>query len=750
MYRRRGPNSANETGDEVQLFEGEDEGVSEVDTRSPQSRIGEENHVIPHRFVMFRKRIITKVASPKGKLLYWWVTVAFLGISSFLLVLVPLLVDKNLTKQDCSDFEGDSSDLPYLYDGETGNFEICQQREVVLNGRLGIGRSYVSENKLNFFEHSMDSFLNITALQRKSKNCLLVQWVGLSSINSPIQDCYDIGEAYWYGAYENEMQDWPINASRMDENEMQDWPINASRVVSYPFLPHDYLSSPGEYFGPILHPLWVNTKGVGIIVDEGVQLHVSMNSTNLCLIAQPFELDCTSSDTSDRTFLNYTVCVFDTVSQVSQYFLNDSGLIPHPNSTPSVHVFDKPIWSTWAEFKTNLTTENVASFCDQIFHHQFNSSQLEIDDGYSQYHGELDFNANINLTELLNTSCSNMNITVWVHPFVNYNASNFENGLKADMYLPSFSHNRGNSVSLVKWWQGFGAVINFVNTSIADFHGESLSDFRERFGISSFKFDAGEYTYLPRCVHVDGLNHPGEFTKAYSEFVGDLPYSDRAEVRVGYFTQNQPILVRLLDRSSTWGLDNGLQSVLNAVLSIGLGGYIFVIPDMIGGNGVAINDLDSTTKPPLELYVRWLQLTTFLPVMQFSITPWTYNDSDIIIHVRNLTQLHFSLEFGRLAQNSLSTGFPIIRPLWWNALAVDRATWTISDQFFVGDEYMVAPVLNPNQVQREVYFPRGSNYTLGESLTHESVCPNKICHGGSSHTFNVSLYEILYFRVSHQ
>lgn len=742
MYRRRNPNELKEMEDEVQLVGGDVDLAPSLDTSTcpseiAPSRIKEESHVVPHRLAVFKRRVITKAASPRGKLLYWWVSVFFLGFFAFLLVLVPLLVEQG-NRQDCFDYQGqqgDNDDLPYFYRTGSGRLEICRQRNMVLEGNLGVGRSYISEEKVNVFTHSMNSTLNITSSRENNKNCLLVQWVGSSSRDVPLRDCYEIEQSNWYGAYEQFKQYWPINKSDLAQD-----PLFSA------FLPHDYLSDQLDSFGPILHPLWLSTNGVGILVDEGVQLHVSMNDTQLCLIAQPFELDCFPS-ALEHAFLNYTVCVFDTIAQTARYFLNSSGLIPRPRSTPSLSVFQNPIWSTWGQFKANITTENVAEFCQNIVGNNFNRSLLEIDDGYSRFYGELEFNANVSVLDLASMECFGFNITAWVHPFVNFDAANFRSGLDHGLYLPGISQLQGNGVSLVKWWQGFGAVINFISSHAVNATSRALSGFKESHGLSSFKFDAGEYTYLPKCVRVEGLNHPGDFTKAYVNFVGSQLYSDLAEVRVGFYTQHLPVLVRLLDRTSTWSLENGLQSVLTAVLSVGLGGYNFVIPDMIGGNGESIDNI-SSVKPSSELFIRWVQLNAFLPVMQFSIFPWGYDEATTK-HVLDLTRLHYSLGFQRYAEESLETGFPIIRPLWWKAVeSNDNKTWTISDQFFIGDDYMVAPVMNPGAFQREVYFPLGYNYSVGNSiLTAISVCKNNICVGGSTLTFNVTLYQILYFQV---
>lgn len=720
MYRHR----RRSVDDEVQLTE------AEGDSSIRQSVIKEESHVIPPKLSVLKRRVITKVVSPRGKLLYWWITVFFLGLFAFLFVIVPLLVERNLDKQDCTDYEGQQDFLPYFYRTGRGQLEICRQKTMVLEGSLGVGRSYFSEVKVNVFNYSMDSTLNITSSQSSAKNCLLVQWVGLSSKDVPLKDCYEVGDSHWFGAYEHRRQSWPINMSEF-----------ASDPLVSPFLPQNYLADRHAYndtFGPILHPLWLNSNGVGILVEEGVQLHVGMNGSQLCLIAQPFDLDC-FADNLARSFLNYTICVFDTTAQTAQFFLNATdGLIPRPSSAPSPQLFLNPVWSTRARFESDISTYSVANFCSSILDNMFNRSQLVIDSGYSQFYGELDFNANVNVSNLLNSSCEGFNITAWVHPFVNFEASNFQSGLDNNLYVPG-----GNDVSLVKWWQGFGAVINFADKAVARNQSIALTEFKETHQLSSFKFDAGEYTYLPKCVKIQGTVHPGDFTKSYVKFVANSSYSDLADVRVGFYTQEYPILVRLLDRTPSWSAENGLQSILASILAIGLGGYSFVVPDMIGGNGRYI---EFAEKPSKELYIRWAQLNVFLPVMELSISLWDY-DNEVTRHVHRLAELHYSLGFQRYAEDALRTGFPIIRPLWWNCM--DNKTWTVSDQFFIGDDYMIAPVLNRGETERRVYFPRCFNYFVAFSnLSAESACPQDLCLGGSSYTFNVSLYQVLYFHIS--
>ena len=48
---------------------------------------------------------------------------------------------------------------------------------------------------------------------------------------------------------------------------------------------------------------------------------------------------------------------------------------------------------------------------------------------------------------------------------------------------------------------------------------------------------------------------------------------------------------------------------------------------MIGGNGYDLNgNLFLREKPPVDLYLRWMTVNSFMP-MQVSIAPWRYDNS---------------------------------------------------------------------------------------------------------------------------
>jgi hypothetical protein len=48
------------------------------------------------------------------------------------------------------------------------------------------------------------------------------------------------------------------------------------------------------------------------------------------------------------------------------------------------------------------------------------------------------------------------------------------------------------------------------------------------------------------------------------------------EVRCGYKSQKYPIFVRMADKESRWGYDNGLRTIIPTTLTFGILGYPFI------------------------------------------------------------------------------------------------------------------------------------------------------------------------------
>ena len=690
-----------------------------------------------------------KLRSSRSKRWYWWITLFILTLLTITLIAVPLGIWSDERAKTCFDYESDdesSEEYPFLFLPDKGQFFLCEKGKTRLKGSLGEHHSFIKEERVDVYVYTADTVLNIT---RMNENCLQMEWSGISSLEAPLLDCFtmktddknmrELKDVEWFGAHELYNQSWPLG----------DIHINMTT-----FLPHDYLFS-SQYqsraaFGPVIHPLWLASNGVGILVDQDTPLSVSIQQGDgegeICLQAVPYALECIPNS-FELAHLHYTVCAHESIAVSAKYFLANH--IPHPRGVPAKETFCDPIWSTWGAYRTKIDNETVQNYLSEIKDHGFGISQLELGDGYGGRGSSYG-----NLSMAIDTKALSVPLTAWVHPFVNPTADIFREKIDEDYFLPGKSKIEGDSVSLVKWWHDYGAVVNFLDKGVANSHKEALTGFINTYKLTSLSFDAGEVTYLPKCVYTKNVEDPAAFTTAYSAFAGNFSteVTPRSQVRVGYFSQEEPIWVRMLARSSTWTANNGLKSVLTAALTFGIAGYPFVLPDTIGGSGENPANFEEVSTPDPTLYVRWMQLNTFLPVMQFSIPPFHKNFKDLVEgvnitkHALKLTELHKSLSdtFYTLSLEAVSTGYPIIRPLWW----IDSGALRVDNQFLIGDDIMVAPILENSAsatTSRCVYFPADTQWTRygeKEDIFYPTNCQISCKHGCR---FDVILSEFLYF-----
>ncbi|MDO0928703.1 glycoside hydrolase family 31 protein [Streptomyces sp. TG1A-8] len=156
----------------------------------------------------------------------------------------------------------------------------------------------------------------------------------------------------------------------------------------------------------------------------------------------------------------------------------------------------------------------------------------------------------------------------------------------------------------------------------------------------------------------------------------------------------------------------GLRASLSLVLGLGLCGVPFSGPDVggPGGDGAA------------ELYLRWLQLAAYLPLLRTRAGrggPWE-SGPGVVGHARLalLERRRLQPYFVTLAHLARRTGAPCVRPVWWRA-PEDRALRDCEDAFLLGDCLLVAPVLEPGTDRRAVQLPRGRWYDTVTERAYE-------------------------------
>ncbi|MEU0810866.1 glycoside hydrolase family 31 protein [Streptomyces sp. NPDC005970] len=160
----------------------------------------------------------------------------------------------------------------------------------------------------------------------------------------------------------------------------------------------------------------------------------------------------------------------------------------------------------------------------------------------------------------------------------------------------------------------------------------------------------------------------------------------------------------------------GLRASLSLVLGLGLSGVPYSGPDVGGFTG----------SPSPELYLRWFQLASYLPLFRTHSAiwagrrePWEFGESVLTHAAAALHERQRLLPyFVTLAHEARRTGAPYARPVWWR-WPKDRALRDCEDAFLLGDALLVAPVLEEGAERRAVRLPRGRWYDTATGRAYE-------------------------------
>ncbi|XP_044299801.1 myogenesis-regulating glycosidase-like [Varanus komodoensis] len=457
--------------------------------------------------------------------------------------------------------------------------------------------------------------------------CYSLSW-GEFAADTVVEHKMFWGDAHWYGGCEMSVQHWPIRLPGSQE--------------PMPFVTSDVYSFRNS-FGGILERYWLSSKAAAIKINDSVPFHLGFNATERSLVFQARYKDSPyKPPLGQQPFpeLSYRVCIGSDVTSIHKYMAQS--YFKKPMKVPSEKMFTLPIWSTWAMYKKEIDQDKLLEFSRTIRKHHFKYSHIEIDDMYMQNYGDFDFDPLKfpHVTEMFEElKKDGFDVTLWMHPFVHADSPNFEVGIKRQLFV---TEPTGTLPAVVEWWNGVGAILDFTNPSARDWFQSHLRQLSSKYHISSFKFDAGETCYLPdQFSSFQPLLDPSTWSRQYAEMAA--PFYELAEVRVGYRSQDIACFVRIIDRDSIWGHELGLKSLIPTVLTIGLLGYPFILPDMIGGNFFPNKTDGAVEIPDRELYIRWLELSAFMPSMQFSIPPWLY-DREVVDIALKFTRLHEALD----------------------------------------------------------------------------------------------------------
>lgn len=262
-------------------------------------------------------------------------------------------------------------------------------------------------------------------------------------------------------------------------------------------------------------------------------------------------------------------------------------------------------------------------------------------------------------------------------------------------------------------------VKRYLKEMVASGHDGWMADFGEWLPPDTELFDGSDAL----AAH---NRYPIEWHRLWREVLDEArPDGDYAVFgRSGYAGVQQVSMIHWIgDQEANFLPSDGLPTVVPALLNLGLSGVPYVTHDIAGFSG------GPSTK---ELFMRWTELGAFTPIMRThegakKLDNWSWeSDAETTAHFRRFVRIHQALRgvFEALAAESAHSSLPSLRPLLL-VFPEDMPSRSVSDQFMLGEQLLVAPVVTEGAVSREVYLPPGSwrhaltgqGYSGGERVT---------------------------------
>ncbi len=524
--------------------------------------------------------------------------------------------------------------------------------------------------------------------------CYKIAWWG-HQFDTVLKDCYDLGGAHWFGGgFLTPEQRWVLD----------DVTLNETLYVT------GNMEEP-SHLGPVIGRYWLNSNGIAIFAPSDRPLFVSINEEEdgnrkqdgdrkrrFCLVSHNLD-EFGLQKVKETPEMNYTLCVSDDVTAVHRYALNRTAHVHNYTAVapPDEDLFRKTVWST--NQLTAVTQASLIGYSNNITVNDYSHGFLILNSQWEKYLGDLTFNPRLfpDVNETLKTLKSNFKLTLAVTPYVDTRSEIFNHLIEeASVFVPDVG---GTVPGLTRYQRdgGTGVTAGVLNTT-SDHFVERLKTLRDRFGIDSVLLNSGVVTGLPYGADhgATATHNVNTFTQAYVSKARGV-FSTLFTESASQAQVSLPVIA-MQPLPPTW---EGLRSVVPKILTLGLLGYPYVLPDAVGGT------LHSA-RPSKDLFTRWLQLNAFLPIMHLSILPHSYDTATadlarkwIRFHVTEITP-----RVMRTVRDAASPIEPIVRPVWWIA-PQDNQTFTLDDQFLLGDGLLVAPVLC-EAGSRDIYLPEGA------------------------------------------
>lgn len=475
-------------------------------------------------------------------------------------------------------------------------------------------------------------------------------------------------DEYWWAGLSSKGHEMPYDATTVVAYDL--WGENQGNQAQ-PLL----LSSKGRYIWSETPIKYSFDKGKLTVTSRGEKIHHGKKGENLN----------------------------DAYNFVSSEFFPSNGKIPDEM------LFTHPQYNTWIELMYDQNEEDILAYAQAILDNGYPPGVVMIDDNWQEDYGNWVFSSKrfSNPKQMIKKLHDmGFKVMLWLCPFISPDSENFRYLAKEGLLLLEGDKtqdvhwaNTQNDVAIIRWWNGASACLDLSNPKTREWFQDQLDYLVDEYGVDGFKLDAGDARFYTGDIISFNESTPNDHTTYFAEIGLKYPLN---EYRASWKMAGLPLVQRLRDKAHNW---EDLQKLIPDQMSQSVMGYTYTCPDMIGG-GEYQSFLQASTMDE-ELVVRSAQVHALMPMMQFSVAPWRVLSEENQAICLEMAKLHEKMGpmILELAKHASKTGEPIVKPM---ALAFPHSGFeTIKDQFMLGNEILVAPVVEKGVRERKVVFPEG-------------------------------------------
>lgn len=298
-------------------------------------------------------------------------------------------------------------------------------------------------------------------------------------------------------------------------------------------------------------------------------------------------------------------------------------------------------------------------------------------------------------------------ICLWINPYI-------------PLLLPIFREARSQGYLITR--RGRPALTNDGPSAAVDFSNDEAVNWYKRKttalikqGVKALKTDYGEAApedgdYKKYSKNYNHNLYPLLYNKAVYETFEELGEPGVLWARSAWAGSQRYPVHWSGDSKCTW---HDLRHVLIGGLNFSLSGFAYWSHDIGGFMGM----------PSRELYIRWAQFGLFVSNARIhGITPrepWVFGKKALEVF-KHYAKLRYRMipYLYTVSYIASKTGHPVLRPMLFEFPA-DENVYELTEQFMLGGDLLIAPVLEKGKRRKKVYFPEGKWIDWHDLLEYE-------------------------------